>query len=305
MVMSKDLADYDLTEFTSKFIGQVQQQRQLGGIAREFDCNGAASIQLPIFTVGMVAPYALSETISDSGGDCKIVQIDTDEFCASRYLSDFALGPGKFSYATAVEDTQIPLSVATRMDQTIIDALNNATGVQTINADSGDLLALFAESKEAMDGQALGIPTEDRFLILPMAAMPLFFVNGELAGNHYIQQQIDNIADGKIGCVMGMRLIFLDNIPSGGLSRTIIDGGANLCWTCYAVAKSCLGQALGYGTSRKAYGGGGIFRISDVPERCATFIGAPFACGAKVLIPEGIVRFHLVTKNYQRNAEEN
>jgi hypothetical protein len=113
---------------------------------------------------------------------------------------------------------------------------------------------------------------------------------------------MNNITEGKIGRIMGMQIVFLNNIPTGGLTRVAVDGGANLIWTCYAVSKVCVGQAIGYGGNRSADGKGGVFIVKDDPTYGGLFINAPFAYGAKVLIPEGVVRFNIKTKNYQSAA---
>jgi hypothetical protein len=55
---------------------------------------------------------------------------------------------------------------------------------------------------------------------------------------------------------------------------------------------------VGYGANRSADGSGGIFTITDVPQMGALFINAPYCDGAKVLVPEGVVRFTMKTKRY-------
>jgi hypothetical protein len=56
------------------------------------------------------------------------------------------------------------------------------------------------------------------------------------------------------------------------------------------------------GGDRSADGKGGVFIVKDDPTHDGLFINVPFAYGAKVLIPEGVVRFNVKTKKYQTAA---
>jgi hypothetical protein len=301
--MYRDLENYDLTKFTPKFIAQVRQQRQLGNIAQEFDCRGASSVTVPIFSAGMATPHVPGARVPSFGGGINKTQISTEMWDAADHLDYFLMDQVNFNYENAVQKTLIPAAVCNRMDQIMIGALNGPTDLPTITYDT-DPLAMFADIKALMDSEEKFIPQEDRFLVLPAEAEPEFFTNDKFMSNDYVQNQMNNISDGKIGHIMGMKIIFLNNIPTGGLKRVEVDGGANLLWTCYAVSKTCVGQAVGYGGSRTMDGKGGIFVVKDVPNYGSVFINAPFAYGAKVLIPQGVVRFNVKTKKYHRNKNK-
>ena len=299
--MYQDLANYDLTKFTPKFIAQVRQQRQLGGIAREYDCRGASSVTVPIFSPGMATPHVPGTRVPSFGGGIEKTQIDTEMWDAADHLDYFLMDQVNFNYQNAVEQTLIPSAVCNRMDQIMIDALNKPADLPTISYNA-DPLAMFADIKALLDSEKKYIPLEDRFLVLPAESEPEFFTDDKFMSNDYVQLQMNNISEGKIGRIMGMQIIFLNNIPTGGLRRTPLDGGANLLWDCYAVSKTCVGQAVGYGGNRSADGKGGVFIVKDDPTYGGVFINAPFAYGAKVLIPDGVVRFNIKTKNYQQAA---
>ncbi|MDR2576724.1 MAG: hypothetical protein LBC42_01600 [Puniceicoccales bacterium] len=87
---------------------------------------------------------------------------------------------------------------------------------------------MFADIKAMLDSEKKYIPLEDGFLVLPAESEPEFFTNDKFMSNDYVQLQMNNISEGKIGRIIGMQIIFLNNIPTGGLRRTPIDGGANL-----------------------------------------------------------------------------
>jgi hypothetical protein len=101
-------------------------------------------------------------------------------------------------------------------------------------------------------------------LILPAAAEPEFFTNDKMMSNDYVQLQMNNISEGKIGKLLGFELIFLNDIKGGGLKFKIIPGGAQKVWTCYATSKVSIGHALGYGANRSADGTGGIFKVQEL-----------------------------------------
>jgi hypothetical protein len=256
---------------------------------------------VPIFTSGKATVHLPGSKIPSFGGGVSKTQIDTEMYDAADYLDKFLLDRVNFNYESAVEKTLIPSAVCNTMDQIMIDALNKPDDLPTV-AYNSDPLAMFADIKAIMDAKEKSIPLEDRFLILPAEAQPEFFTNDKFMSNNYVQLQMSNISEGKIGRIIGMQVIFLNNIPIGGLDRIKIDGGANLRWTCYAVSKYCVGQAIGYGGNRSADGKGGVFIVNEEPTYGAIFLNAPFAYGAKVLVPDGVVRFNVTTKNYQEMA---
>jgi hypothetical protein len=296
--MYKDLKDYDMTKFTPKFIAQVRQRRQLKNVATEYDCRGAATVTVPIMHGGQATPHAYGSRIPSFGGGVKKDVIKTKEWDAADYLDYFLLDKNNFSYETVVEKTLIPDAVCQRMDQTILDALKAAEELPNIDDPLADPLALFSDIKALMDTQQLYIPEKDRCLIIPAAAQPEFFTNDKMMSNDYVQLQLNNISEGKIGRLLGFELIFLNDIKGGGLEYNITSGGAKRLWTCYATSKVSIGHALGYGANRTEDGTGGIFKVQELANEGGFFINAPFCSGAKVLIPQGIVRFSLETKNY-------
>jgi hypothetical protein len=296
--MYKDLVNYDMTKFTPKFIAQVRQKRQLKNVATEYDCRGAASVTVPIMHGGKATEHAYNTRIPSFGGGVTKDVIQTREWDAGDYLDYFLLDKNNFSYDTVVEKTLIPDAVCQRMDQTILDALKADDKVLKINEPSTDPLSLFSDIKAMLDSQQINIPQTDRCLILPAAAQPEFFTNDKMMSNDYVQLQMNNISEGKIGRLLGFEIIFLNDIKDGGLVFKITSGGATKLWTCYATSKISIGHAVGYGANRTADGTGGIFKVQEIASEGGYFINAPFCDGAKVLIPNGIVRFTLETKNY-------
>jgi hypothetical protein len=157
------------------------------------------------------------------------------------------LDKNNFSYENVVEKTLIPAAVCERMDQTILDALNIADNLPSIGGENVDPLDLFSDVKALMDSQKLFIPQQDRCLILPAASQPEFFTTDKFMSNNYIQLQLNNISEGKIGKILGYEIIFLNEMKDGGLLHKTMDGGANVLWTCYATSKVSIGHAAGYG----------------------------------------------------------
>ncbi|MDR2030196.1 MAG: hypothetical protein LBP65_01880 [Puniceicoccales bacterium] len=300
--MYLDLANYDMTKFVAQAIAQIRQKRQLAAVATEYPCNGAASVTIPVFSGGQATRHVPGADIPDYGGGVTKATIGLADWDAGTYLDYFLLDKNNFSYEGFVERTGIPAAVCQRMDQTILDALTAANGVPTIDSGTTNPLSLFADIEAMMDEQELYIPTEDRYLILPAAAKPLFFTDDKMMSNNYVQLQLNNISEGKIGKILGFNLIFLNKIKWGGLESEPADCGANRLWTCYATSKVSIGHAAGYGANRSDEGTGGVFDMEKMAHRGGYFINAPFSDGAKVLLPKGIVRFTIKTKNYSTAA---
>ncbi|MDR3117592.1 MAG: hypothetical protein LBT98_03410 [Puniceicoccales bacterium] len=296
-----DLANYDMTKFVVQAIAQIRQNRQLANVATEYDCNGASSVTIPVFSGGQATSHVPGADIPDYGGGVTKATITVADWDAGTYLDYFLLNKNNFSYENFVERTGIPAAVCQRMDQTILDALTAASGVPTYDGGTTNLLAILSDIEAMMDEQELYIPMADRYLILPAAAKPIFFTDDKMMSNNYVQLQLNNISEGKIGKILGFNLIFFSKIRWGGLESELVDGGVNRRWTCYATSKVSIGHASGYGANRSPDGTGGVFKTEEMPHRGGFFVNAPFSDGAKVVIPKGIVRFTLTTKNYNTN----
>jgi hypothetical protein len=159
------------------------------------------------------------------------------------------------------------------------------------------LLSLLSNIKTMMDRDELFIPVEDRNLILPADCEPMFFTDDKFMSNNYVQLQMNNISEGRIGRILGFNIIFINEMKSGGLKYDTIDGGANRIWTCYATSNVCVASAVGYGADRTAGGSGGIFKLQEMANEGGYFINAPFCYGASVVLPNGVIRFTLKTPN--------
>jgi hypothetical protein len=296
--MCKDFNDLDMAEFVPKFVAQVRQNRQLKDVATEYDCRGRKSVPVPIVQAGIATHCVHEVDVISSGARVKNDVITTNDWNAAEYLDYHWLYKNNFSYETLMEKTLIADAVCRRMDQTILDALGAAENVLCIREPAEDPLELFVEIKTMLDSQNLCLSQEDRCLIMPAAAWAEFSINDQMMSNNYIQEQICSTFDGKVGKLLGFKLIPMRNIDGGGLKYQITPDGTKKLWTCYATTKVSIGYAFGYGIARTADGTGGIFMLDKVPERCSALINAPFCDGAKVLIPNGIVEFTLETKNY-------
>jgi hypothetical protein len=283
-----------MTKYTPRFIAEVQQKRRLANVATEYDCEGAASVTIPIFTGGQSKPRVYGNRIPNFGGGVRKDVIRVQEWDTASYIDEFLLRKNNFDYENVVQKTLIPAAVSRRMDQTILDALNSAVGVPEV-AYSTDLLNLFSYVKKTLDNADMDIPEEERCLIIPTDCQPELFTNDKFMSNDYVQLALNNISEGKIGRIMGFELIFISQKKDTGLNYEPIDGGNNLLWTCYATSKISIGHAIGYGANRSIDGTGGILHVKPLEEYGSIFINALHSDGAKVLIPQGVVRFQLKT----------
>jgi hypothetical protein len=300
--MYNDLANYDMTKFSQKFIAQVRQMRKLLDVPTEYECRGASSVTVPIFSGGQATPHVPGTSIPDFGGGAKKAVIETEDWDAGTHLDYFLLDKNNFSYEKVVEKSLIPAAVCERMDQIVINALNKANDVRSIGGENTDILRLISDVRAMLDRDKLFIPQEDRFLILPADCEPLFFNDDKMMSNNFVQLQMNNISEGKIGRILGFKLAFVNDMKSGGLPHQVIEDGASLLWTCYATSKVSVASAIGYGANRSSDGTGGIFKMQDEASKGGYFINAPFSYGAKVVLPNGVVRFTVKTRNYQSVA---
>jgi hypothetical protein len=70
----------------------------LGNIAREYDCRGASSVTIPIFSAGMALPHEPGTKIESFGGKIEKTDLQTQMWDAADYLDHFLLDQVNFSY---------------------------------------------------------------------------------------------------------------------------------------------------------------------------------------------------------------
>jgi hypothetical protein len=104
---------------------------------------------------------------------------------------------------------------------------------------------------------------------------------------------MDNIMDGKVGKFLGFDTLFVPNRRTGGLGYETMADGKRL-YTCYAVYPGAVHSAEGFGGNR-VLNSGGIMKIDNRPSKGCWFIYVPYRAGAKVVLPQRVVRFFMLT----------
>jgi hypothetical protein len=279
--MNKNFRDFGMAALTAESIAQIYQRRHLKNVATEYDCQGAGSVGVRI----------AHRRISDNAMKNVIVTKEQNVCVHLDYL------PMDTDDLLAVK-TILFYGICQCMDQTILDALSEAKNIPLIQDFSEDPLTLFAATKAMLDERQGYSPDENRCLILPAAALPKLLTDGRMMSCGHVRRQLNNIYAGEISNPMGFQLIFLNDIKGGGLEYQITDEGSSRIWTCYATAQAGIGYAVDYGGNRVKGGSEEIFKIQEIANRGGYSATVSFCDGAKILIPEKIIRFTLKTKNY-------
>jgi hypothetical protein len=87
--------------------------------------------------------------------------------------------------------------------------------------------------------------------------------------------------------------ISVPNRRTGGLFYETTTTGRRV-YTCYAVCPGAVHSAEGFGGNR-VLNSGGIMKIDDMPSKGCWFIYVPYQAGAKVVLPQRVVRFFMET----------
>lgn len=273
--MSTTISASFVTIFDAEVKQAYQNDRQLAGTVRErtgvsgntYKFNklgsGVANLHIP---QSDVTPMNLTHTqVSASMAD----------YNAAEYSDIFTSGKVLFDERAELVKA-VSMAVGRRMDQLVIDALDDAgTSLTVANSVGGSNTNLNVDkvlsTKKQMDQK--GVPAEDRYFLCHANNMAAFLDDSDVKTIDVNTTKA--LAQGMVDTFLGFKFIMIGDRTEGGLA---VDGSSDR--TCLAWHRNACGLAINMDKRTE---------INYIAEKSSFLVNAMFSAGSVGIDTNGIV----------------
>mgnify|MGYP003145086189 FL=1 len=277
--MSTNLSPAFETMFNSEVHHAYQASRTLDGVCRMKNGVVGSTYKWPKLAAGVATERTPQTDVSPLNSVFSQVSVSLTDWSASEYSDVF--NNAKVSFEERNELAQVVGSaIGRRYDQTIIDALTNASAGSTVantvvtsgSASASDLnVGKLIAAKKALD--AKNVPQSDRHFICHANNLAGLLGDERAVSSDYAQ--IKALSGGQISSYLGFTFHVLGTRDEGGVS---IDGSSDR--TCLAFHKSAVGCAVGINPRTE---------INYVPEKTSWLVTTMLSMGSVAIDTDGIV----------------
>lgn len=166
-------------------------------------------------------------------------------------------------------------SIARRMDQICIDALNAAASPSTVATSVGGAASNMNIEKLRAAAKALNdnnVPSEGRYLLMHSSQLDALLGETETTSSDFAT--VKALVRGEIGAFMGFNIITMGDRDEGGVPKPSTR-------SCFAWHQDSVGYAESM--SQKS-------EVNYIPEKTSFLVSSMFSAGAVAIDDEGIVK---------------
>jgi len=197
-----------------------------------------------------------------------------EDYIAAEYSDIFQQSHINFDERSELVQV-VSKSIARRMDQIMIDALNAATGTSTVATTIGgagtnmNIEKLRATSK-AMNEK--NVPSENRNLLMHASQLDALLGETEITSQDFAS--VKALVQGEINTFMGFNILTMGDRDEGGIPKPSTR-------TCFAWHKDSMGYAESMAQKTE---------VNYVPEKTSFLVSSMFSAGSVSIDGEGIVK---------------
>jgi hypothetical protein len=166
-------------------------------------------------------------------------------------------------------------SIARRMDQIIIDALNAASSPSTVATTVGGAGTNMNIEKLRATAKAMNeknVPSEGRYLLMHASQLDAMLGETEITSSDFAA--VKALVRGEVNTFMGFNILTMGDRDEGGLPKPSTR-------TCFAWHRDAVGYAESMAQKSE---------INYVPEKTSFLVSSMFSAGAVAIDDEGIVK---------------
>lgn len=271
--MSVNLTDVAVKAFESDVHAEYQSSGFLSRNAVRMRNNVVGStLQFPVSGEGIAQQKALQADVIPMNVSYTPVVLTLESWHASDYTDIFAQNQVNFDERMELVKTSA-MSIGRRMDQQVIDALDNSSTTNTISDGSANFT--YAKVREAIgDLHANNAGRNGIYCFVSAAGEEKLLSESELTSSDFVNARvIDN--GGLDGLKLaGVNWIVIGNMTEGGLP---LSGNIR---TCFMWDKMAVGMGVGIDFSTE---------INYIPEKLSWLVSSKFRANAKAIDATGIV----------------
>ena len=266
------------TAFVTLFESEVKQAYQAESILRG-SCRARTGVQgntvkFPKIGKGVATVRVPQTDVTPLNVTYSQVTATMSDYIAAEYSDIFHQSHINFDERRELVEV-VSKSIARRMDQIMIDALDAASSPSTVATSVGGAASNMNIDKLRAAAKAMNeknVPSEGRYLL--MHASQLDALLGETETTSADFASVRALVRGEINSFMGFNILTMGDRDEGGVPKPSTR-------SCFAYHKDALGYAESMAQKSE---------INYVPEKTSFLVSSMFSAGAVAIDDEGIVK---------------
>ncbi len=266
------------TAFVDLFESEVKQAYQaesvLRGTTRMRTGVAGNTVKFPKIGKGVATPRVPQTDVTPLNVTYAQVTATMSDFIAAEYSDIFHQSHINFDERRELVEV-VSKSIARRMDQIIIDALNASSGASTVDTNVGGSTTNMNIDKLRAAAKALNqknVPSENRMLLMHASQLDALLGETETTSSDFAT--VKALVRGEIDTFMGFRFITIGDRDEGGVPKPSTR-------TCFAWHMDACGYAESMAQKTE---------VNYIPEKTSFLVSSMFSAGAVAIDDEGIVK---------------
>jgi hypothetical protein len=266
------------TAFVDLFDSEVKQAYQaeslLRGTMRTRTGVAGNTVKFPTIGKGVATLRVPQTDVTPLNVTYGRVTATMEDYIAAEYSDIFQQSHINFDERSELVQV-VSKSIARRMDQIMIDALNAATGTSTVATTVGGAGTNMNIEKLRATAKALNeknVPAEGRRLLMHASQLDALLGETEITSQDFAA--VKALVQGEINTFMGFTILTMGDRDEGGIPKPSTR-------TCFAWHQDSMGYAESM--SQKT-------EVNYVPEKTSFLVSSMFSAGSVAIDGEGIVK---------------
>jgi len=267
------------TAFVDLFDSEVKQAYQaeslLRGTMRTRSGVAGNTVKFPTIGKGVATLRVPQTDVTPLNVTYGQVTATMEDYIAAEYSDIFQQSHINFDERSELVQV-VSKSIARRMDQIMIDALNAATGTSTVATTVGpggntdmNIEKLRATAKALNEKN---VPSEGRYLLMHATQLDSLLGEQEITSQDFAA--VKALVQGEIDTFMGFNILTMGDRDEGGIPKPSTR-------TCFAWHKDSMGYAESMAQKTE---------VNYVPEKTSFLVSSMFSAGSVSIDGEGIVK---------------
>jgi hypothetical protein len=272
--MSVNVTSAFVTLFESEVKQAYQAQSILRGTTRTRTGVQGNTVKFPKIGKGVATARTPQTDVTPLNVTYAQVTATMSDYIAAEYSDIFHQSHINFDERRELVDV-VSMSIARRMDQIVIDAIDAASSPSTVSTDVGGVgtnmnLAKLRAAAAAMNTK--NVPSEGRYLLMHASQLDALLGTTEVTSSDFAT--VKALVRGEINSFMGFNIITIGDRDEGGLPLPSTR-------SCFAWHRDSVGYAESMAQRTE---------VNYVPEKTSFLVASMFSAGAVAIDDEGIVK---------------
>ena len=272
--MAQSITNAFVTLFDEEVKQAYQGESLLRGTMRSRTGVQGNTVKFPKIGKGVATVRVPQTDVTPLNVTYSQVTATTTDYIAAEYSDIFHQSHVNFDERRELVQV-VSKSIARRMDQICIDALNAAASPSTVATGVGGSASNMNIDKLRAAAKALNdnnVPAEGRYLLMHSSQLDALLGETETTSSDFAT--VKALVRGEIGAFMGFNIITMGDRDEGGVPKPSTR-------SCFAWHQDSVGYAESM--SQKS-------EVNYIPEKTSFLVSSMFSAGAIAIDDEGIVK---------------